>query len=251
MYIYGIFRFCSGKMYFYSKEEKIMGKEHLCNVYPKGKELQAVIHEVKYQILMRLFRKEKPHLENTTSFKDFQDDLNLYEVEISRNLPTLLVSRSAFERALNRAKREGWIYLHRTFEQEGMNPVKKFQIGLTQKGRDVAQKEQDRKLAINNLTPEEINIIKAEIFERILANAYLEETLAGKTLAELQTACDCDAIGRFNSVPQNIFNDVVLRLQKDELIYFDSKENIKEINLNSQHILYAVRCWENQYLKKN
>lgn len=118
-----------------------MSKEHLCNIYPKGKELQAVIHEVKYQILMKLFQKEKPHLENDTSFKDFQNDLKLYEVEISRNLPTLLISRSAFERALNRAKREGWIYLHRTFEQEGMNPVKKFQIGLTQKGRDVAQKE--------------------------------------------------------------------------------------------------------------
>ncbi len=118
-----------------------MGKEHLEEVYPKSKELQAVIHETKYQILMRLFGKKEPHLENTTSFKDFQDELNLYEVEISRNLPTLLVSRSSFERALNRAKREGWIYLHRTFEQEGMNPVKKFQIGLTQKGRDVAQKE--------------------------------------------------------------------------------------------------------------
>ena len=118
-----------------------MGKEHLCDIYPKGEKLQAVIHEVRYQILMRLFQKEKLHLENDTSFKDLQNDLNLYEVEISRNLPTLLVSRSAFERALNRAKREGWIYLRRTFEQEGMNPVKKFQIGLTQKGRDVAQKE--------------------------------------------------------------------------------------------------------------
>lgn len=118
-----------------------MGKEHLCDIYPKGEKLQVVIHEVRYQILMRLFQKEKPHLENSIGFKEFQDDLNLYEVEISRNLPTLLVSRSAFERALNRAKREGWIYLHRTFEQEGMNPVKKFQIGLTQKGKDVAQRE--------------------------------------------------------------------------------------------------------------
>lgn len=100
-------------------------------------------------------------------------------------------------------------------------------------------------------TPEETNIIKAEIFERILANAYLEETLAGKTLAELQTACDCDTIGRFSLIPQDVFTDVVLRLQKDELIYFDDKENIKEIVLNHQYFPYAVRCWENQYLRKN
>ena len=32
-----------------------MGKEHLCDIYPKGEKLQAVIHEVRYQILMRLF----------------------------------------------------------------------------------------------------------------------------------------------------------------------------------------------------
>ena len=118
-----------------------MGKEHLEEVYPKGEELKSAINQTRYQILMRLALMEKPCLENDTSFKDFQNDLNLYEVEISCNLPTLLVSRSAFERALNRAKREGWIYLHRTFEQEGINPVKKFQIGLTQKGKDVAQRE--------------------------------------------------------------------------------------------------------------
>ncbi len=228
-----------------------MGKEHLEEVYPKGKELQAVIHEVKYQILMRLFYKKKPHLENDTGFKDFQEDLNLYEIKINKDTPTMLVSRSAFERALNRAKRENWIYLHRVFEQEGINPVKKFQIGLTQKGRDVAQKDHCRESATNNLTPEEEVIVKAEIFERILANSYLEETLAGKTLAELQAACDCDTIGRFSLIPQDVFMDVVLRLQKDELIYFDDKENVKEITLNHQHILYAVRCWENQYLKKN
>ena len=126
---------------FIPKEELVMGKEHICNLYPKGEELQAVIHEVKYQILMRLFNKEEFYLENTTGFKDFREELHLYEVEISRNSPTLLVSRSTFERALNRAKREGWIYLHRIVEQEGMNPVKKFRIGLTEKGRKTAQKE--------------------------------------------------------------------------------------------------------------
>lgn len=118
-----------------------MSKEHLCNIYPKGEELQAVIHETKYQILMRLFNKKEPNLENSTGFRDFQQDLHLYEVEISQNSPILLVSRSTFERALNRAKHEGWIYLHRIVEQEGMNPVKTFKIGLTQKGKEVAKKE--------------------------------------------------------------------------------------------------------------
>ena len=76
-----------------------MGKEHLEEVYPKGIELKAAINQTRYQILMRLALMEKPHLENDTGFKDFQNELNLYEVEISCNLPTLLVSRSAFERA--------------------------------------------------------------------------------------------------------------------------------------------------------
>ena len=118
-----------------------MSKEHLEEVYPKGSELQAVIHETKYQILMKLYRLDEESLEVDTNFKDFQEVLKIHEVAIDPNMPTILVSRSAFERALSRAKREGWIYLHRTFEQEGMNPVKTFKIGLTQKGKDVAQKE--------------------------------------------------------------------------------------------------------------
>lgn len=138
--MYGIFNFCSGKMYAILKGEFIMGKERICNLFPKGDALKSVIHEVRYQILMQLYRMNKT-LENDTGFKDFQKDLNIFEAWIGYGTPTLMVSRSAFERGLNRAKREGWIFMHRSIE-EGMNPVKKYRIGLTQKGKEVARHEQ-------------------------------------------------------------------------------------------------------------
>lgn len=119
-----------------------MSKEFLDEIHPKGAELQAAIHEAKYQILMRLWQTKERKFENETGFKDFQTSLQLYEVEVDENLPTVLLSRRAFERALNRARREGWIYMNRIPIQEGLNPIKLYQIGLTKKGRGVAEREQ-------------------------------------------------------------------------------------------------------------
>lgn len=116
-----------------------MGKVTL---YPQGNERNAVINETAFQIMMRLFHKlNTSYLENTTCFKDFQEELNLHEVVIDQDLPKIPVSRSSFEKALNLAKKKNWVFLNRVVEQEGMNQLKKFQIGLTIKGKDIAQKE--------------------------------------------------------------------------------------------------------------
>jgi hypothetical protein len=119
-----------------------MSKEFLDEIHPKGAELQAAIHEAKYQILMRLWQTKERKFENETGFKDFQTSLHLYEVEVDEDLPTVLLSRRAFERALNRARREGWIYMNRIPIQEGLSPIKLYQIGLTKKGEKVAEREQ-------------------------------------------------------------------------------------------------------------
>ncbi len=100
-------------------------------------ETDAIINETKYQILMRLFYRDSQFV-SEVNFKSMQDELNLFEVYISKDYPTLLVSRRAFMRALNRAKQAGWIYLKR---HHTALAGKIFEIGLTPKGEQIAKKE--------------------------------------------------------------------------------------------------------------
>lgn len=114
------------------------------NLYPVGIEREAAINEAKVQLILKLLELENRvgtgiTLENETNFKDFQATLNLFEVNVNNGLPTVLLSASAFESALNRAKNEKWIFLQRRTELEGIYEVsKKFKLGLTDKGRKVA-----------------------------------------------------------------------------------------------------------------
>lgn len=134
LYRYGIFRFAQENA-LYFKEEIIMSKEL---IYPRGDELKAVINETKYQILMRMFYRKNYRFTSDISFKELQEDLNLFEVSISSNQPTLLVSKNAFMRALNLAKEDGWICLKR---RHTALAGKLFEIELSPKGEKIAQKE--------------------------------------------------------------------------------------------------------------
>ena len=114
-----------------------MSKEY----FPKGDELRAVLHEVRHQILMRLSRTKGVCLENNTGFRDFQGDLDLFEITIDPNLPAILVSRSTFVRALKRARIKGWVYFS---DWKGVDNVRRFKIDLTTKGKIAALGEWKR-----------------------------------------------------------------------------------------------------------
>lgn len=135
LYRYGIFRFAQENV-LYFKEETNMSKE----IYSySNEETNAIISETKYQLLMRLFyRFNNNPFVSDTNFKSLQDELKLFEVCINKDHPTLLVSRKAFLRALNRAKQAGWIYLKR---RHTALAGKLFEVGLTPKGEQIAQKE--------------------------------------------------------------------------------------------------------------
>ena len=107
-------------------------------IYPRGDKLKAAINETKYQILMRMFYRKNYRFTSDISFKELQEDLNLFEVSISSNQPTLLVSKNAFMRALNLAKEDGWICLKR---RHTALDGKLFEIELSPKGRQTAERE--------------------------------------------------------------------------------------------------------------
>lgn len=130
----------------------------ISNLYPVAIEREAAINEAKVQVILKLLELERRVgssivLENDVNFKEFQSTLNLFEVNIGNGLPTILLSASAFESALNRAKNEKWIFLKRTIDFEGIHEVsKKFRLGLTEKGRKAALGEVERIAKMFHLT---------------------------------------------------------------------------------------------------
>lgn len=135
LYRYGIFRFAQENV-LYFKEGTNMSKE----IYNYSSEqTEAIVNEVKYQILMRMFYQvDNSPFVTDINFKALQDELKLFEIYINKNHPTLLVSRKAFMRSLNRAKQAGWIYLKTRYTALA---GKIFEIGLTPKGRQTAERE--------------------------------------------------------------------------------------------------------------
>ena len=104
-------------------------------IYHSSKKTNAIINETKYQILMRLFYRDSEFISGV-NFKSLQDDLKLCEVYIDKNRPAFVVSDDDFMRSVDRAEKAGWIHLKRHPTAEDL-----FEVGLTPKGEQIAQKE--------------------------------------------------------------------------------------------------------------
>lgn len=102
-----------------------------------NEEINAIVNETKYQILMRMFYRDSEFINNAT-FKSLQDDLKLYEVCIDKDRPAFVVSDDNFMQSVDRAEKAGWIHLESCHESLA---GKIFNVSLTPNGMQIAQKE--------------------------------------------------------------------------------------------------------------
>lgn len=104
-----------------------------------NEETNAIVNETKYQILMRMFyRVDNSPFITDVNFKSLQNELELFKVCINKDRPSFVVSDDNFMQSVDQAKKKGWIYLKRRYTALA---GKIFEVGLTPKGMQIANKE--------------------------------------------------------------------------------------------------------------
>ena len=140
------------------------------DLYPSEKDREAAINQAKFLIPMRLYAREYvagSHivLTNDINFKEFQTALDLGEIYINSNSPTILLSKSAFISAIHRAKEAGHIFALKSSESRAgiYDHNARYTLGLTPKGRRAMEGEIRKLVKLNDGALSRDKIIKAQM----------------------------------------------------------------------------------------
>lgn len=145
------------------------------DIFSVEEERESAINQAKFLIPLKLLALEHQAgselvLQNDANFKEFINNLNLHEIYIGNEVPTILFSKSSFASALYRAKKEGWIQTRRRIEDGAgiYDFSKKYYLNLSDKGRRVVNQELDK--WIESYTNKGLILDKELIFQRALSN---------------------------------------------------------------------------------
>lgn len=119
---------------------------------------------------MRLYARENAVgsqivLTNDINFKEFRTTLDLGEIYIHNDLPTILLSKSAFESAIHRAKEAGHIFARKSSEDRAgiYDHNARYTLGLTPKGRRAMEDEIQKLIKLTNGIFTRDQILKAQM----------------------------------------------------------------------------------------
>lgn len=144
------------------------------DIFSVEEERESAINQAKFLIPLKLLALEhqavsKLVLQNDANFKEFINNLNLHEIYIGNGVPTILFSKSSFESALYRAKKEGWIQTRNSIDgHPRIYDFEKYYLNLSDKGRQVVHRELDK--WIESYTDKGLILDKELIFQRALSN---------------------------------------------------------------------------------